>query len=99
LPVNGAGVYSCKVGNFPQDTFGITTPAELRQADQKALIVWERYIGDRHQGEDQPRGICARQDANLTRVGPGVSAGPKNPKHRSAMISIVNVQCRVTSSG
>jgi integrase/recombinase XerD len=25
-------------------TLGITTPAELRQADHKAVIAWERYI-------------------------------------------------------
>src|SRR5262249_52773397 len=25
-------------------TLGITTPAELRQADHKAVIAWERYM-------------------------------------------------------
>jgi len=98
--VNSAGVYTCKVGNFPQDTLGITKPAELRQADQRALIAWERYIENHHHGEDQ---LAARymhpQNANLTRVGPGISVSPKNPKHNSAMISIANVQCRVASDG
>jgi integrase/recombinase XerD len=35
--------YRLDVQHFMR-TLGITTPAELRQADHKAVIAWERYM-------------------------------------------------------
>jgi integrase/recombinase XerD len=52
--------YRLDVQHFMR-TLGITTPAELRQADHKAVIAWERYMRDRARRsiDDPPPARCA----------------------------------------
>jgi integrase/recombinase XerD len=59
--------YRLDVQHFMR-TLAITTAAELRRADHKAVIAWERHTGSRHRQPFAGRAAGARQSRRRGRL-------------------------------